>query len=344
MRSTVLSALAMSTMAVMALSFGACAASNSGSPCLDKCSARGGSSLDRSSCELDCKQTTSVPTSTGQPSSLEPAPAPMSDPGQPQPAQSAPAPTGPKQYAGDTGPRQAPPGSPAVRPATPQPGTTSSTPAGPSMAELQAQRSRCENTCDADNARPSDRSTCRLRCAQITDRPSNTNIPPSTGTSTPTQPGATTQPAPADRASITACEAGCNSDATRPTDRATCRLNCNAVGTVGPDPGTQKILHGDVPSGTNRADVIRSSGGVVKQSTYPTPADPQKAAQCATQAQQCSSTCATQQEPCNRGCDEGKFSATDRATCRLTCDGNLDGCRDDCRIKEGTCRGPTVKR
>ena len=264
MRPNVLSTLAMttmSTMAVMALGFGACAGSRSGNPCLDKCSARDGSSLERSTCELECKQTasTTAPGPVGQAPAPSPGPGPalLSDPAQPQPAQ----PTGPKQYAGDTGPRQAPPGGPAVRPATPQPGTTSpSTPPGPSMAELQAQRSRCEGTCDADNASSSDRSTCRLQCAQITNRPSNTNIPPSTGTST----GATSRPAPADRASIAACEVGCNSESTPATDRATCRLNCNAVGTVGPPPAKHVVLHGDAPGGTSRADVIRSSGGVVK--------------------------------------------------------------------------------
>jgi len=273
----------MSTMAVMALGFGACAGSRSGNPCLDKCSARSGSSLERSSCELECKQTasTTAPGPVGQPPAPDagPGPALMTDPGQPQPARS----NGPRQYAGDTGPRQAPPGSPAVRPVTPQPGTsTPSTPPGPSMAELQAQRSRCESTCDADNASSSDRSTCRLQCAQITDRPTNTSVPRSSG--------GQTQPAPADRASIAACEVGCDAESTPATDRATCRLNCNAVGTVGPDPGTYKVLHGDAPGGTNRADVIRSSGGVVPQSStsqgsYPAPADPQKAAQCAAQAQ-----------------------------------------------------------
>ena len=264
MRPNVLSTLAMTTMSVMtvmALGLGACAGSRSGNPCLDKCAARGGSSLERSTCELECKQTasTTAPGPVGQAPAPSPGPGPalLSDPAQPQPAQ----PTGPKQYAGDTGPRQAPPGGPAVRPATPQPGTTSpSTPPGPSMAELQAQRSRCEGTCDADNASSSDRSTCRLQCAQITNRPSNTNIPPSTGTST----GATSRPAPADRASIAACEVGCNSESTPATDRATCRLNCNAVGTLGPPPTKHVVLHGDAPGGTSRAEVIRSSGGVVK--------------------------------------------------------------------------------
>jgi hypothetical protein len=330
---------------VTVLGFGACAGSRSGSnPCLDKCTARAGSSLERSTCELECKQTAAAPTDGPQAQPTQPVAAPASDPGQPQPAQ--PTTTGPKRYAGDTGPRQAPPGAPAVRSNVPAPGsTTPAAPTGPSMAELQAQRGRCESTCDAENTSNSDRATCRLQCAQITDRPATTTIPRSTGSTTGST---TTQPAPADRGSIAACEATCNSEATPATDRATCRLNCNATGSVGPAPTTQNVLHGAPPDTSNRrAEVIRSSGGVVPQNTpgYAlTPADAQKVAQCSAQAQQCSNACTVKQAPCNRGCDEGKLSATDRATCKLTCDSNVDGCRDDCRIKEGSCRGPIGKR
>ncbi len=353
MRPNTLSPLAIAstvTAIVTLLGFGACAGSRSGSnPCLDKCTARAGTSLERSTCELECKPTAAAPTQPAP--SIQPTPTPASDPGQPQPAQ--PVATGPKRYAGDTGPRQAPPGGPAVRPAvTPALGTTTpSTPPGPSMAERQQQRGLCESSCDAENSSNSDRATCRLQCAQITDRPAATSIPPSTGG--PSRPNTgTTQPAPVDRGSITACEATCNSESTPATDRATCRLNCNATGSRGPAPTTQKVFHGDAPdTSSRRSEVIRSSGGVVPQSGSSgssgyalTPADAQKAAQCATRAQQCSSACSTRQAPCTRGCDEGKLSATDRATCKLTCDSNVDGCRDDCRIAEGTCRGPAVQR
>ncbi len=337
---------ALTGLAALTLGFtlAACAGSRDGkgSPCLDKCTNRSLTSLERSTCELECNQAANPPPAPV--ATVQPTPAPETAPAvttasPPQPAQ--PASTGPR-YAGDTAPRQATGPAPVVRP---NPTGTPSTPAGPSMAELQSQRAGCESTCDANNARPSDRSTCRLQCAQITDRPAS-SPPPSGGayvnppTTAPTQGG--TQKAPVDRAAVSACEANCNSESTPATDRATCKLNCNAVGSVGPAPSSYYVLQGGPPAGTNRADVIRSSGGVASTGNPPaTTADPQRTAMCASQAQTCTTTCGTKQEPCNRGCDEGKLSATDRATCKLTCESNIDVCRDDCRIQEGTCRGPT---
>ena len=43
-----------------------------------------------------------------------------------------------------------------------------------------------------------------------------------------------------------------------------CKLNCNAVGSVGPAPSSYYVLHGAPPSDANdRANVIRSSPGAV---------------------------------------------------------------------------------
>ena len=140
------------------------------------------------------------------------------------------------------------------------------------------------------------------------------------------------------------------------TDQTTCKLNCNAVGTVLTPPSSYNIYAGAPPSDADaRAAVIRSSGGVVPGSAQPRPttptaqpsappaATPERVAQCAAQAQQCASSCSVQLAPCNQSCDQGKMSSTDRATCKLTCETNVDVCRDDCRIKEGTCRGPVYK-
>lgn len=331
----------------LGLTLGACAGrQSSGNACLDRCtSLHAASSLERSSCELDCNSRVSAaPT----PNRAGPEPAPDTVlPPTPGPAPAQPGAPVAKTYPQSDYPQGNYPQTgarPQPTPTPSQPTTLPSTPPGPSMAELQRQRGLCESQCDSEGSN-SDRATCRLQCAQITNRPTTT-----TPSGTPTYvnpPGGQggqggMQPAPADRAQIAACENTCNSDATAATDRATCRLNCNAVGTVGPAPSSYYVLHGSAPPDANtRADVIRSSQGVAPGAAPPvgTPAQQQKFAQCASQAQQCTTTCSARMTPCNAGCDQGKLSATDRATCKLTCESDVDGCRDDCRIKEGTCRG-----
>lgn len=170
---------------------------------------------------------------------------------------------------------------------------------------------------------------------------------------TPTTPQGSPQPAVVDRRAIAECESACLRENSSSTDQATCKLNCNAVGTVYAPAPSYNVYSGAPPSDADaRAAVIRSSGGVVGGSapTQPAPTQPNttqpntaqpnaaRVAQCTAEAQQCSSTCAAQAEPCTRGCSEGKMSNTDRATCRLTCESSADLCRDDCRMKEGNCR------
>jgi len=169
---------------------------------------------------------------------------------------------------------------------------------------------------------------------------------------------------------IAACQATCDREASA-TDRATCRNNCGAVGTVlGPAAPSQWVL-GPAPKMTEaeqRAAVIRSSGGVVsggvvsggapgsapRPVAVPTsqPAHTQIAApagqqpqnpQCAAQAQSCKLGCAGEQTTCSAQCDQGTMSETDRATCKLTCGSGGDMCRDDCRLKEAACK-PAVYR
>ncbi|WAS92582.1 hypothetical protein [Nannocystis punicea] len=163
---------------------------------------------------------------------------------------------------------------------------------------------------------------------------------------------------------IAACQASCDREASA-TDRATCRNNCGAVGTVvGPAAPSQWVL-GPAPTMTEaeqRAAVIRSSGGVVPGSapggaprpvavptnqpaptfTAPQGQQPQNP-QCAAQAQSCKVGCAGEQTTCSAQCDQGKMSETDRATCKLTCSSSGDMCRDDCRMKEAACK-PAVYR
>jgi hypothetical protein len=332
----------------LGLGLGACAGRKaSGNECLDRCTAHAASSLERSSCELDCNRVAAAPT-TAPARPVDPlAPGPgegprghFVPPTESTPASPAPtAKTYPQSQISANNPKQPPPST------TGNTVTTPSTPPGPSMAELQRQRGLCESQCDSEGSN-TDRATCRIQCAQITDNP---KTQPSTGTPAyvnhPTTPpagqGGAVQPAPADRQKIAQCEAGCNAESVPATDRATCKLNCNAVGSVGAAPSSYYVLHGSDPPPSSRDAVIRSSPGVVQPTTPPSgnAAIQQRAAQCAAQAQQCSTNCGGLLSPCTSGCDQGKLSATDRATCKLTCESNVDVCRDDCRIKEGTCRG-----
>jgi hypothetical protein len=146
---------------------------------------------------------------------------------------------------------------------------------------------------------------------------------------------------PSTRRSLASCLSTCNDASTPDTDRATCRLQCNANGSVGPAPSSYYILGGAPPSDADqRAAVIRSSQGNAGTVTPPsgTPQSQQKIAACAATAQQCATTCTAQSAPCTAACDQGKMSGTDRATCKLTCESNVEVCRDDCRIQEGKCR------
>ncbi len=312
------------------------------SPCLDRCT-NIQSSLDRSTCELDCQRLTDAPASASVPAPapapvVAATPAPATPPANPSPAPviAQPRPTQP------TATPQ--PGTTQPRPVTPAPAPTP-TVVGPTYAELQQQRASCETGCDGEPI-ASDRSTCRLQCAQITNRPS---APASTGTPTYVSPPNTTpnttgaaRPVAVDPQVLAACLGTCNDASTPDTDRATCRLQCNANGAVGPAPSSYYVLGGAPPSDADqRAAVIRSSqgnAGSVAPTPPQTPQTQQKIAACAATAQQCSATCNTQLSPCNAGCDQGKLSSTDRATCKLTCESNVDVCRDDCRIKEGSCR------
>lgn len=170
--------------------------------------------------------------------------------------------------------------------------------------------------------------------------PATTNytLPPGGGAPVPTTPGSQ----PADRQAIANCESNCIRENPSATDQATCKLNCNAFGTTYAAPPSYYVAGGTPPSDAEaRAAVIRSSNGVAGTGQPPAgqpPASPDKAARCAAEASQCSTTCGAQQAPCNTTCDQGKMSSTDRATCKLTCESNVDLCRDDCRIQERKCR------
>lgn len=330
---------------------GACAGrKGSGNECLDRCTSLAASSLERSSCELDCNRVAAAPT---------PAPAKPVDPLAPAPGEgprgvyvpptqstpASPAPTTktyPTSQISANNPKQPPPSTTNTNTVT-----TPSTPPGPSMAELQRRRGLCESQCDSEGSN-TDRATCRIQCAQITDNPnaqSSSSYTPAYvnhPTTAPGGQGGAVQPAPVDRQKVAQCEAGCNAESVPATDRATCKLNCNANGSVGAAPSSYYVMDGKSPPPSNRDAVIRSSPGVVQPTTPPpsgNAAIQQRAAQCAAQAQQCSTGCAGLLNPCTSNCDQGKLSATDRATCKLTCESNVDVCRDDCRIKEGTCRG-----
>lgn len=305
-----------------------------GSPCLDRC-ANIQSSLDRSTCELDCQRLANG-TANPPPDALPPAatPAPTNN------GRYTPPPADSPTIVGTPTPRSYPATQPIVQPPAPKPNPASGpavvtpvvTPVGPSAAELQQQRASCETGCDNEPV-ASDRSTCRLQCAQITSRPTA----PTTGTAPTSGPA---RPVAVDPQVLSACLNTCNSGPE--TDRATCRLQCNANGAVGPAPSSY-YLHGGTPpsDAEQRAAAIRSSQGVAGTTTpapASTPANQQKIAACAAAAQQCSTICDAQRSPCTAECDTGKLSSTDRATCKLTCDSTVDGCRDDCRIKEGSCR------
>lgn len=310
------------------------------SVCLDRCT-NIQSSLDRSTCELDCQRVAGTTPAAVAPPPAAVAPTPAATPA-PAPANAtAPASKYPPLSSTYTQPANQPP---PPRPVTPTPAPTVVVPAGPSYAELQQQRASCESGCDSETV-ASDRSTCRLQCAQITNRPT---APASSGTPTYVSPPGTipntsgaTRPVAVDPQVLASCLNTCNDASTPETDRATCRLQCNANGSVGPAPSSYYVLGGAPPSDADqRAAVIRSSQGNAGTVTPPsgTPQSQQKIAACAATAQQCATTCTAQSAPCTAACDQGKMSGTDRATCKLTCESNVEVCRDDCRIQEGKCR------
>lgn len=310
------------------------------SPCLDRCT-NIQSPLDRSTCELECSRVATpasavatAPTPT--PPAATPAPAPT--PTQPTPPVVAtPQPPRPQPVAQPQPPR----------PVTPTPAPVA---VGPTYGELQQQRLVCESQCD-NEASNSDRATCRVQCAQITNQPYRA-VGSSGGTPTyVTPPGTpppsygTPQPTPTDPQAIASCLSTCNDPSTPETDRATCRLQCNANGSVLPPPSSYYVLGGTPPSDAEqRAAIIRSSSGTAgttaprPPAATPTAQQQQKFAACAATAQTCNTSCNTQLSPCTAGCDQGKMSSTDRATCKLTCESSAEVCRDDCRIKEGSCR------
>ncbi len=171
----------------------------------------------------------------------------------------------------------------------------------------------------------------------------NYSLPPGGGAPVPTPAPGSSPSAPSspgvNRQAIADCESTCIRENPDGTDQATCKLNCNAVGSSAPAAPSYYIQGSAPPSDANaRAAVIRSSGGVAGSTQPGTPPNQDKVARCAAEAQQCNSSCAGQSDPCIRGCDEGRMSSTDRATCKLTCESSVDLCRDDCRIKEGNCR------
>ena len=227
----------------------------------------------------------------------------------------------------------------------------------------------CTQRCAASDLSPLERSTCELDCSRLTAStpptttptpppppitpppqpapvgPATTNytLPPGGGAPVPTTPGSQA----ADRQAIANCESNCIRENPSATDQATCKLNCNAFGTTYAAPPSYYVAGGTPPSDAEaRAAVIRSSNGVAGTGQPPAgqppagqpPASPDKAARCAAEASQCSTTCGAQQAPCNTTCDQGKMSSTDRATCKLTCESNVDLCRDDCRTQERKCR------
>lgn len=314
--------------------------------CLATCTAPGLSADDQATCRLQCARLaqSSAPAPAAQPAAPRPASPPAAAPAAPHPAQ------------------------PAAQPAP----------------DLAHRKFLCESQCDAEPS-PGDRATCRLQCGQLV----RAGAPPSApapapghsvgGTTTysfapgggyvPASPAPAGAPAynpsaqPQQQQQIAACQATCDREASA-TDRATCRNNCGAVGTVlGPAAPSQWVL-GPAPQmseAQQRAAVIRSSGGVVSGTgaTQPAPAAPTTAPthatpvqpgaqqpqnpQCAAHAQSCKVGCASEQTSCSAQCDQGKMSETDRATCKLTCTTLGDACRDDCRMKEAACKPPVYR-
>lgn len=315
-------------------------------PCLDRCT-NIQSPLDRSTCELECSRVastapaaTTTPASTVAPTPAAATPAPAPTPS-PTPVVAQPQPPRPQPVAQPQPPR----------PVTPTPAPTPAPVAtGPTYGELVQQRLVCESQCD-NEANNSDRATCRVQCAQITNQPYRA-IGSSGGTptyvtppGTPPPSSGTPQPTPVDPQALASCLSTCNNPSTPETDRATCRLQCNANGSVLPAPSSYYILGGAPPSDADqRAAIIRSSNGTAGTTTprppaaTPTAQQQQKFAACAATAQTCTTSCNAQLSPCTAGCDQAKMSSTNRATCKLTCESSADVCRDDCRIKEGSCR------
>ncbi|MCY0992846.1 hypothetical protein OV203_37240 [Nannocystis sp. ILAH1] len=353
--------------------------------CFAGCTAPGLSADDQATCRLQCARLAQS-TPASPPAAKPPAAAPPSSstPASP-PAAKPPAATPPS-----TPPASSPPAASPPRPAQP---------ASQPAPDLAHQKFLCESQCD-NEPNPGDRATCRLQCNQLNraSAPQPTSAPvgsttvgstttysfapgggsvpvtTSPGTSPayrPAQPGstaATYNPQAAQQQQVAACQATCDREASA-TDRATCRNNCGAVGTVvGPAAPSQWVL-GPAPTMTEaeqRAAVIRSSNGVVPGSApggaprpvaVPTsqPAAPAQATvtalpgqqpqnpHCAAHAQSCKVGCASEQTTCGAQCDQGKMSETDRATCKLTCSSSGDMCRDDCRMKEAACK-PAVYR
>jgi hypothetical protein len=306
-----------------------------GSPCLDRC-ANIQSSLDRSTCELDCQRLANG-TANPPPDALPPAatPAPTNN------GRYTPPPADSPTIVGTPTPRSYPATQPIVQPPAPKPNPAS----GPAVVTPVVTPSRPQRRRAAAAAR-----LLRDRLRQRARRQRPLHLPPAvradhqpphrprtTGTAPTSGPA---RPVAVDPQVLSACLNTCNSGPE--TDRATCRLQCNANGSVGPAPSSYYLHGGTPPSDADqRAAAIRSSQGVAGTTTpapASTPANQQKIAACAAAAQQCSTTCDAQRSPCTAECDTGKLSSTDRATCKLTCDSTVDGCRDDCRIKEGSCR------
>ncbi|MCY1055577.1 hypothetical protein [Nannocystis sp. SCPEA4] len=360
MRPIALFSLTFAAAALLGLGPARAAAPADGS-CLASCNAPGLSADDQATCRLQCARLAQPPATPPATASSPPA------------AKSAP-PTKP----------------PSTTPAQPRPAQPAAQPA-PDPAH---QKFLCESQCDAEPT-PGDRATCRLQCGQLarasTPQPSAAPVTSTTVGGTTTYsfapggghvPASSTPTAPATTATynpyaqqqqqqqqIAACQATCDREAS-PTDRATCRNNCGAVGTVlGPAAPSQWVL-GPAPTMTEaeqRAAVIRSSGGVVQggapaaaarpvtvptsqpataptQTTIaPPPGQQPQNPQCAAHAQSCKVSCASEQTSCSAQCDQAKLSETDRATCKLTCTSGGDMCRDDCRMKEAACK-PAVYR
>lgn len=346
--------------------------------CTAGCATPSLSADDQATCRLQCALLAQAPP---------PAAKPPAQPVPPQPIAAQPV--------RPTGTPVPPPAAPqpiAAQPVRP-PGTPAPI-AAPAPQEPHL-RALCESQCDAEPV-ASDRATCRLQCAQL----SRVSAPPTGGTTTTTTttgstttysfgpgggsvPSAPTTTPPnytapnytppsypasvspsGQQQQIAACQATCERESSS-TDRATCRNNCGAVGTVLAPPAPGKWVLGPAPASSDadqRAAVIRSSQGVVggaPPASTPPPATtnitrlPTEAAtppqqqfvnpQCAAHFQSCSISCAGGQTSCAAQCDQGKVSPTDRATCKLTCESNGDMCRDDCRMKEAACRGPTYR-
>lgn len=322
--------LTFATAALLGLATPVAAATAPADACAAECNAAALSADDRATCHLQCARAAEVQATP----SIQRVPA--------QPTASRP-------------PTSTPP---AATPTQPQPTVTSA------VASPGHQRALCESQCDAEPV-ASDRATCRLHCAQLTHvaaspTPTTGATGPVTHYSFPPGGGPPTAVAdstpPAQQQQIAVCQSTCDREPSA-TDRATCRNNCAAVGTVvGPASPGRWVL-GPAPTDTTdpRAAVIRTSPGVASPPARPvavptsqsaSPSQPQTIAatpadaQCAAQAQVCATPCASEQQSCAAQCDSGKLSSTDRATCQLTCDSAADMCRDDCRLKEATCRAP----